>query len=124
MQRRKFYLGQDLDADGVPDLSWFAPDLGQPRWHDAEARTLCCQLDTTEDGARLDVERLFFILNAHFELQQVMLPSLGPARAWYRAIDTSLPAGEDFAEPGGEVAVDPGDHYVANPRSTVVSLAR
>jgi len=124
LQRRKFLLGKDLDADGVPEISWFAPDGGQPRWDDQNARTLCYQLDSSDDGARLDVDRLFFILNAHFYLQSVTLPKLGPSRRWYRAIDTSLSSGEDFAEPGQEIPLDPPDFYVANPRSTVVLLAR
>jgi len=123
LQRRKFFLGKDLDADGIPDLTWFAPDGGQPRWQDGSARTLCCQLDSSEDGARLDVDRLFFILNGDFESQWVKLPPLGPSRCWRRAIDTSLPSGEDFAEPGKEIPIDPPDHYIANPRSTVVLLA-
>jgi glycogen operon protein len=124
LQRRKFYLGKDLDDDEVPDLSWSAPDGGQPQWHDAEARTVCYQLDTSEDGAQSAVDRLFFILNAHFEPRYVRLPPLDPPRAWYRAIDTSLPAGEDFADAGGEVRIDPPDHYIAPARSTVVLIAR
>ncbi len=123
LQRRKFLLGKDLDDDGVPDLTWWAPTLEQPPWNDPAARTLCYQLDSSEDGAQLFVDRLFFILNAHFEPQWVKLPVLDAPRAWYRAIDTSLPARVDFAEPGHEVRVDPGDHYIANPRSTVVLLA-
>jgi len=123
LQRRKFLLGKDLDADGVPDLTWFAPDGGEPRWQDETARTLCYQLDSRDDGARLDVDRLFFILNAHFESQWVKLPPLGPSRCWYRAIDTSLPSGADFADPGKEIPIDPPDHYIANPRTTVVLLA-
>ena len=123
LQRRKFLLGKDLDADGIPDLTWFAPDGGQPSWQDESARTLCYQLDATDEGEQLDVDRLFFILNAHFELQWVKLPPLGPGRGWYRAIDTSLPSGEDFADPGKEIRIDPPDHYIANPRSTVVLLA-
>ena len=124
LQRRQFLLGKDLDADGIPDLEWFAPDQGEPAWQDQNARTLCYQLDSSEDGAQLDVDRLFFILNGHFEPQWVKLPPLGPSRGWYRAIDTSLPSGEDFMEPGQEVQLDPPDHYIANPRSTVVLLAR
>ena len=124
LQRRKFLVGRDLDHDGVPDLQWFSPDLGEPAWGDANARTLCYQLDTSDDGAPKDVRRLFFILNGHFEAQWVKLPVLGESRSWYRAIDTSLPGGEDFAEPGAEVRLDPADHYLANPRSTVVLLAR
>jgi glycogen operon protein len=41
LQRRKFFLGEDLDADGVPDLTWFGTDLGLPHWSDADGRTLC-----------------------------------------------------------------------------------
>jgi len=123
LQRRKFLLGKDLDDDGVPDLAWYAPDGGEPRWQDEGGRTLCYQLDTSDDGARLEVDRLFFILNAHFEPQWVKLPPLRPSHRWRRAIDTSLPSGEDFAEAGKEVVIDPPDHYIANPRSTVVLVA-
>jgi glycogen operon protein len=124
LQRRRFYLGKDLDDDGVPDLAWFGTDGGEPRWHDADARTLCYQLDSSEDGAQLAVERLFFILNFHFESQWISLPQLDPPRGWYRAIDTSLLSGHDFAEPGHEVQIAPANGYIANPRSTVVLLAR
>lgn len=124
LQRRKFLVGEDLDADGVPELAWFAPDLGEPVWRDPAGRTLCYQLDASEDGACLEAERLFFILNGNFEPQWVKLPVLGPSRAWYRAIDTSLPDGADFMEAGQEVRIDPPDHYIINPRSTVVLLAR
>jgi glycogen operon protein len=124
LQRRKFLLGKDLDADGVPDLTWYAPDGGEPRWQDENSRTLCFQLDTSDDGARLEVDRLFMIFNGHFEPQWVNLPALPPPRRWRRAIDTSLAGGEDFAEAGSEVAIDPPDHYIANARSTVVLVAQ
>jgi glycogen operon protein len=124
LQRRQFQLGRDLDDDGVPDLTWVGPEQGKPRWQDGNARTLCYQLDSTEDGATLDVDRLFFIYNGHFESQWVQLPPLEASRNWCRAIDTSLAAGEDFAEADQEIRLDPADQYIANPRSTVVLLAR
>jgi glycogen operon protein len=118
LQRRKFLLGKDLDADGVPDLEWYGTN-----WQDPEARTLCYQLDSSESGTACDADRLFLILNGHYLPQWVNLPGL-KVGAWYLAIDSSLPSGADFAEPGREVRIDPGDHYIANPRSTVVLLAR
>ena len=124
LQQRKFFLGKDLDDDCVPDLAWFAPDLGKPRWQDANGRTLCFQLDASEDGSHLGVERLFVILNADHEPQWVKLPPLGSGRAWHRAVDTSVPGKESFADAGKEIRIDPADHYIANPRSTVVLLAR
>jgi isoamylase len=120
LQCRKFRLGRDFDADGIADLTWFAPGGGPPAWHDSEARTLCYQLDASEEGHSADAARLFFILNGDYRPRFVKLP---PAD-WSRAIDTSLPAGVDFMDPGEEVRLDPGDHYVANARSTVVLLAR
>jgi len=123
LQRRQFALGDDLDADGVPDLKWFGTDGSDPRWNNPEARTLCVQLDSGSDNG-LAVRRLFFILNAHFQTQRVALPSLGPSLTWHRAIDTSLPAGQDFSDPGTEVRLDPPDFYLVNARSTVVLLAQ
>src|SRR5262249_16176793 len=124
LQRRRFALGKDLDDDGVPDLTWFGSDQGDPRWSDPDARTLCVQLDSSEDGATLNVERLFVILNAEFKVQQVKLPRLESKVQWRRAIDTSLASGDDFTEIGAEVRLDPADSYIANPRSTVVLLAQ
>jgi glycogen operon protein len=124
LQRRKFFLGVDLDDDGVPDLTWFGPDLGRPNWQDPNLRTLAYQLDASEDTAGPRGIRLFFIVNANFESQLVKLPPLEAGGGWARIIDTSLPSPEDFKEPGWEVAIEPPDHYIANPRSTVVLLGR
>jgi hypothetical protein len=117
LQRRKFPPGKDLDADGVPDLTWFAPDGREPGWQDESARTLRCQLDGNNDGARPDVDRLFFNRNSHLESQWVKPPPLGSSRLWRRAIDTSLPGGADSAEPGEEAFIDPPGFYIANPRT-------
>jgi glycogen operon protein len=124
LTRRKFFLGVDLDDDKVPDLSWFGPDLKQPNWTAANGRTLCYQLDASEDASNAGAERLFFILNADAQSQWVDLPALDANVRWYRAVDTSLAAGEDFAETGSEIVIDPSDHYIANGRSVVVLLAQ
>ena len=124
LQRRKFCVGKDLDADGVADLTWYAGDLGIPRWQDMSSRTVCVQLDASEDGTNNGVDRLFFILNGHYESQWIKLPQLGPDRGWHRSIDTSLPMGEDFLEAGQEIELDPADHYIVNARSTVVLFAQ
>ena len=88
------------------------------------ARTVCMQLDACEDGTNNGVDRLFLILNGHYEPQWIKLPQPGASRGWHRSIDTSLPLGEDFLEAGQEIAIDPADLYIVNPRSTVVLLAQ
>jgi len=124
LQRRKFFLGKDLDDDGVPDLTWYSPNLETPSWQDANARTVCVQLDAKEGGPDVGVERLFFIFNGHYESQWIKLPQLPPDQLWCRVIDTSLESGDDFVDPGQEVRIDPADHYLVNSRSTVALLAQ
>jgi isoamylase len=124
LQRRKFLLGADLSADGLPDLSWFGGAGGPPDWGDPEARTLCYELDggAGEPGKGPGC-RLYLILNADWRLRSANLPALPGGARWRRLIDTSLPAGEDFALPGEEVPLDTADRYLANPRSTVVLVS-
>src|SRR5262249_13097008 len=126
LQRRKFPLGEDLDDDKIPDFTWFGTDgnAGAPRWNDPAARTLCVQLDASTEHGELTGERLFFICNANFSSQWVNLPPLDNGAQWWRAIDTSLPAGFDFAEEGKEIALEPSDHYIANARSSVVLIGK
>ena len=124
VQRRKFFIGEDLDADHIPDFSWFGKDLGKPPWDDPELRTLCFQLDGGEEKSEWGDYHLFFILNADFHLQSIKLPQLTHGRKWYRVIDTSLKSGEDFLDIGKEIKIDPPDVYLANSRSTVVLIGR
>ena len=122
LRRRKFLLGKDLDADRIADVTWFGADLGPPPWLDPELRTLCYQLDGGEELAAGRDYLLFLILHAHWEPRSILLPTLRTGRRWLRVVDTSLPPGEDVADPGREVPIDPADHYVASGRSTVLLL--
>jgi glycogen operon protein len=124
LQRRKFFLGEDLDVDHMPDLSWFGKDLEKPSWEDPELRTLCFQLDGGEEKSELGDYHLFFIVNADSNLQSIRLPQLAKGKQWYRVIDTNLRSGEDFLTPGKEIRIDPSDHYLANPRSTIVLIGK
>jgi isoamylase len=124
LERRKFLLGHDSNGDGMPDIVWYGKELGSPAWDDPELRTICYQLDGSEQASELGHYRLFFILNADSALQYVALPPLWDGARWHRLIDTTLPAGEDICLPGNEVALDPPAFYLANPRSTVVLIGR
>jgi glycogen operon protein len=124
LQRRKFFLGHDLDADGVPDLEWFGNRLDRPDWHDAERRTVCLRLDGGEEDSQIGDYLLFWIVNTDHRAQWVQLPVPVRGERWYRIIDTSLASGDDFADPGEELLLNPADHYIANARSTVLLLGR
>jgi glycogen operon protein len=124
LQRRKFYLGLDLNDNGVPDFSWYGERLDKPDWQNPEASTLAFQLDGSEEKSALGDYRFFVILNGDYQRRGVQIPLLPAGMRWRRAIDTSLPAGGDFPEFGQEVLLDPAEYYLANPRSTVVLVGR
>lgn len=124
LQRRKFFLGRDLNANHIPDITWFGKNLDKPSWDDPELRTLCYQLDGGEERSEVGDYQLFIILNADFNLQSVKILQLKDGKKWYRVIDTSLKSGEDFLDVGKEIFLSPSDYYIANPRSTVVLLGK
>jgi glycogen operon protein len=123
LQSRKFLGGADCDSNKIPGISWFGPDGFSPQWDKVDARTLCYRLDGVEEQSLMSDYQLFIILNADYQVQGVKLPAF-TGKKWYRVIDTSLAAGPDFAEEGNEVVIVPADVYIANPRSTVLLLAR
>lgn len=124
LRSRKYLAGSDSDSDGMPDISWFGINLDRPGWDYPDARAISYLLDGSEVPSDAGDYVLFIILNSDFNPLPVMVPKLQGGRTWKRAVDTSLPAGEDFAEQGREVAINPQDSYIINPRSTVVLLSR
>jgi isoamylase len=124
LHRRKFYGGEDGNSNNVPGIQWFG-DNGLPLdWGNPDLRTVAYMLDGSEEPSALGDYRLFFILNSDYRMQGVKLPPPGDKLSWFRVIDTSLPAGEDFALPADEVLISPADHYLINGRSTVVLIGR
>jgi len=124
LRQRKFLQGRDSNEDSVADITWFGSDLDDPRWNDADARTLCYRLDGGEARSDSGGYYLFIILHAGFQLKSVRIPPAAEGVRWFRVIDTSLAGSDDFLEPGHEVVIDPPDFYLVNPRSTVVLMTK
>jgi len=123
LQCRVFFDGADRDGNGIPDISWFGTDGYTPAWSNNDAHTLCYRLDGAEMQSVAGDYQLFIIFNADYQLQSVTLPML-QGKKWYRIIDTSHAAGDDFAEDGQEVLLAPAEVYLANGRSTVVLVGK
>ncbi|MEM3342454.1 MAG: alpha-amylase family glycosyl hydrolase, partial [Thermoplasmata archaeon] len=118
--RRKFFLGQDLNGNGYPDIRWYNNDLGQPDWNNYNLRTISFLIDGAEEPSPLGEYLLFIILNSDIYLQRVHLPPLSGGMRWYRVIDTSLPENVAFLPEGKEIVINPAVYYLANPFSIVV----
>ena len=123
LQRRKFFLGKDMDNDNVLDITWFGENLDKPSWDNEELKILCFQLDGSESPSDLGNYHLFFILNADHKDQLVKLPHYEGMK-WYRVVDTSLRGSDDFLSPGQELLIDPSDHYQIKPRAIAALLGK
>jgi glycogen operon protein len=123
LQRRSFLLGQDLDDNDIPDITWFGRELDRPSWNDSDLRTLACLLDGAEAPSGGGDYLLFLILNADWRAQTVRLPDPRGGRRWRRVLDTSLEGGQEIADIGQEVLIDPSDFYMASSRSVVLLLS-
>jgi len=126
LQRRRFFSGSDTarDRNAIPDIQWFGGNLSPPRWDDPEGRLLCFLLDGSEEPSDAGEYLLFLILNGDYREFEVRIPPPPAGMRWRRAVDTSLSAGEDFAENGDGPLLDPDDRYLVHPRTTVVLLGK
>jgi isoamylase len=124
LERRRFLLGRDLDADGLPDIDWIGFDGGGPAWDDPEERALAYRLASGRKDGRPGEDVLLFALNGDWNLRTLRLPAPPHERRWHRVVDTSLDAPDDFVDVEQAVLLDPDDRYLVNPRSVVVLVAR
>jgi hypothetical protein len=83
---------------------------------------VCCLLDGDEEPSEAGPYFLFLALNGDYRQREVKVPPLPSGLRWRRAIDTSLPAGEEFAEDGADLPPPLAERYPVNPRTVVVLI--
>ncbi len=101
----------------VNRTSWHGTRLGNPDWT-GQSRALAFQMHSWHNQPEI-----FVMFNAHWEPQRFMLPNRDWQRRWRRLVDTSLLAPQDIVEDLDAIPLDPYDHYLVNPRSTVILMA-
>ena len=120
LHRKKFFDGC-VTPDGVCDIVWHDHNLKHPVWDSQKKQILCFRLAEEDGGGCHGPCMLYFILNAANRQVKVKLPSLVEGHVWLRIVDTSMPAGEDFREPGDEAPLEgEGMTYLAAAQSVVV----
>jgi glycogen operon protein len=101
----------------VNRTSWHGTKLGNPDWT-GESRVLAFQMHGWH--AHPDV---YVMLNAHWDPQRFTLPNRDWHDRWRRLVDTSLPSPDDIVEDKDAVFLSPADHYIVNPRTTVILVS-
>jgi len=123
LERRRFFSGKDTNGDKVADIVWLNRRLKHPKWDSPKLKTICFQLDAGEFQEKAGNYLLFFIFNAHHRGSHVYLPQ-HKSKKWYRVVNTSLKAGEDFHLFGNEKLLKIQEKYYCAPRSAVVLLGK
>lgn len=124
LQRRKFFSGKDTDGDLVPDIEWYGIDGGKFKWDDYENRTVCYQLDGSEEYSEVGEYLLFVIFNADYRNKIVTIPKPKNNMVWHKVIDTSAQSPNDFLVEGAEIRYETLDTYEVKARSSVVFITK
>jgi len=93
-------------------------------WNGYGKRTICYQLDGSEELSEVRDYMLYIILNSEHNDKEAIIPRPKNFKAWYRVIDTGLKSGEDFLESGKEIILPPNNKYLVKSRSAVVFIAK
>jgi len=93
LRRRRFFNGES--KKGLPDISWFGRTLNDPHWDNPLLKTICYQLAGHEAPFVVGDYHIFFVFNMNYRAAIIHLPQFEGLR-WYRLVDTSQRAGEDF----------------------------
>ena len=124
LQRRNFFLGLDTDGDLVPDIEWYGIDGKVLRWDDYDNKTICYQLDGSEEYSIVGEYLLFVILNSDYCDKTVVIPKPKNNMVWYRVIDTGMESPIDFLTEGNEIRYENIESYEVKARSTVVFITK
>jgi glycogen operon protein len=114
----RYYSGEPPPGRDIPDVMWHGVRLGEPQWHDSQARALAM----TIAGIHPDEADLHAVFNMSDEVLDAPLPVMA-GRRWHVALDTALVSPQDVTPPDEQRAT--GEvRYVVQPRSVVVLEAR
>ena len=110
-QRRKFFLGRQIDGAHIPDISWFQPsgeEMSDEAWNAGYTQCLgvllpgdlICEVD--ERGGPIIGDSIVLLVNAHHQPITFTMPSCGEAQEWERLIDSADPEAATVKRKSGE----------------------
>ena len=116
-----FFSGGKEHETGLPDLSWYGPDLEKPRWDDPNARLICCELALKgKSGGPEENGSLFMIFNTCDREASVLLP-VRAGFEWRRLCDTGAEDNKRLVPPPG-LPLEERGKYRSIPRTVIVLM--
>ena len=123
--RSEFLTGTQTGDRRKQDICWYNAQGMPPDWN-RPSSFLAYFLDgsAADTRAEWDDNSFYIILNGgNFDVTATICPP-PPGKQWYRLIDTSYPAGEDFTDPDHAPLLDNQQKYVTLAASAVVLLLK
>jgi isoamylase len=124
--RRRFFQGRDIRGAGIKDITFFRHDgeeMNDEDWDNQFALTLALRLagnameEVDARGMTVEDDVFFWILNAHHEPMDFLLPEVPEGDQWHLVLDT-----RDETLPGEERLFDGRSTYQVESRSTVLFM--
>ncbi|MBO4705412.1 MAG: glycogen debranching protein GlgX [Spirochaetaceae bacterium] len=123
--RPEFFQGKDISFNSLPDITWFDESGLTPDWGRLN-HFLAYRLDGShaEIFADTDDNDFFIMFNSALQDKTVKIPLPPIGKKWYRCIDTSIEAPEDFMSPGEEEILPVQNRYVLPARSCALLMSK
>jgi glycogen operon protein len=124
-RRPDFFKGFDHGGNMLPDIAWADRTGRTPDWRTLN-KYLAFYLDGSRDEIQSDVDDDDFFVMCNPDSKDIgaAIPPPQQGKCWYRLVDTSVPAPEDFLQCGDEEALRQQKLYVLPARSIAILVAR
>ena len=119
LRQNAFYQHRDVVGSGKGDIEFHGLEPYQPDWS-AGSRCLAFRLDGKHTP--MGDSDIYVAMNMYWDGLPFRLPDPGAGMNWTVAVNTSMPAPDDIAEPGQAPPIRGGE-IIAGPRSIVVLVA-
>jgi len=122
LHRAEFFLGEDVQACGYPDIGWHGVKPREPDWG-PESRSLAFMIAgdmSSSFGPKSDF--IYAAFNMWHEPLTFGLPKLPSGMHWRLVVDTGRTSPDDFYEPGSEQLIADQSQITLVDRSMVVLI--
>jgi isoamylase len=124
LRSRTHFQHRDYVGSGYPDISLHGTVAWQPDFSPS-SRCLAFMLDGAHaKGGTIIDDTIYVAMNSYWDALYYELPVLPTGRAWYIAVNTDMPSGEDAYAIGKEARLDDQTRFLVGGRSTVILVGK
>lgn len=125
LRRAEFFTGRDNALNSMLDITWYNEQGLPPDWNSLN-HFLAFRLDgnRAEIVSDRDDNDFFVMMNSSVKDVTVQLPVPSAGKQWFRCIDTSVPAPDDFLDDGCEEQLSTQAIYILPSRAFAILISK